>query len=108
MPTIPERLETATSLVEVDSGLLNSIVHGASTDPDVTTDGGAVKPIAKVVAEGEAATLAMIAAMGLYNRVAMPTTSGDPGAVGDFAVNGDELAIYVTATGWRFLTLFSK
>lgn len=48
-------LATEISRVATDAGLLHSIVHGASTAPDVVTEGGAVKPVAKVVAEAAAA-----------------------------------------------------
>lgn len=106
MPTIPERLETATAQVETDSGLLHDIVHGASSDPDVTTEGGDVKPIAKVVAEAEAAIAVFTS--GLVTRVSFPANTAASGAVGQFAINGDELAVYVTSIGWVFFTGFTK
>lgn len=112
MPTPAERLETAVASAEADVTLLHDITNGASTDPDVVTEGGNVKPVAKVVKEAEdaldAALVALAAGLGLYNRVAMPPTSATAGAVGDFAVSGDELAIYVATVGWRFLTFYSK
>jgi hypothetical protein len=43
------------------------------------------------------------------NLVTMPSASGDPGAAGDYAVNGDELAFYIASISeWRWITLFAK
>lgn len=106
MPTYAERLEAAVSKAETDTALLHEIVHGASTDPDVTTEGGDVKPVAKVVAEAEAVLAEFTS--GLVTRVAYPANTAAPGAVGQFAINGDELAIYVAGVGWMFFTGFTK
>lgn len=43
---------------------------------------------------------------GLVNRTTMPANTAATGAVGDFAVSGDTLAIYVASVGWVFFTGF--
>lgn len=48
MPTLSARLETAVSLVEVDSDLFHDIVHGGITDV-VVTEGGTVPSVAKAI-----------------------------------------------------------
>jgi lysophospholipase L1-like esterase len=53
MPTIPERLETATAQIEADAVKQHAITHGADDAADVVTEGGPVKPFAKVAKEGE-------------------------------------------------------
>ncbi len=55
MPTLQERLETATAQVETDTGVLNSIVHGPGSGEGalVSTNGGDVKTAAKAVADIE-------------------------------------------------------
>ncbi len=53
MLTLQERLETATTQVETDSGLLHDIVHGDAAT-EVATEGGNVKSAAKAIADLEA------------------------------------------------------
>ncbi len=36
-----------------------------------------------------------------------PSSSGSPGASGQYAINGDELALY-TSAGWRYTSLYAK
>lgn len=50
MPTLQERIEAATAVLESDAATMRAIVHGAVTDPDVITEGGAVAPLAKSIA----------------------------------------------------------
>lgn len=45
---------------------------------------------------------------GLRTKVAMPTASTDSGEVGHYAVDGDQLAIYIADLGWMFFTGFQK
>lgn len=53
MPTLQEQLQAAVVQTTTDSGLLHTIVHGdASTT--VTTEGGPVKSVAKVISENQA------------------------------------------------------
>ena len=42
----------------------------------------------------------------LRNKVTMPAATTDQGNPGDYAVDGDKLAIYVTGIGWMFFTGF--
>lgn len=44
----------------------------------------------------------------LKTRVAMPANTAASGAVGEYAVDGGQLAIYVSGTGWVFYTGFTK
>ncbi len=53
MATLQERLETATTQVETDSGLLHDIIHG-DVNTTVQTDGGPVKSVAKLFGDLEA------------------------------------------------------
>ncbi len=55
-----------------------------------------------------AASLVLKSTDGLHTRVAMPAATTDPGEVGQFAANGDELALYVAGTGWVFFTGHQK
>lgn len=45
-------------------------------------------------------------ATALGYKVAMPATTADAGAVGQYAVDGDKLAVYVASIGWLFFTGF--
>lgn len=53
MPTLQERIETATATIETDKGKLHDIVHGPASgaSSQVTTDNGLVKTVARVVQE---------------------------------------------------------
>lgn len=42
------------------------------------------------------------AGTGLTTSVAMPTATGDAGADGEYAIDGDQFAVYVAGTGWVF------
>lgn len=53
MPTLQERLESATAQVEGDAGKLHDIVHGDATTT-VATDNGDVDSVAKSIADLEA------------------------------------------------------
>lgn len=57
LPT-PEELSASVAQGIVDFGKLNDIVHGAADAPDVATDGGPVKPVAKLLATAETAASA--------------------------------------------------
>lgn len=60
MPTYSERLETAVTSAEVEAAKLYAIVNGAYNAADVVTAGGNVKPIAKVIYEGQQALAAAV------------------------------------------------
>lgn len=45
---------------------------------------------------------------GLNTKVTMPTATSDSGAAGEYAVDANQLAIYVAATGWMFFQGFQK
>lgn len=47
-------------------------------------------------------------ATALRNKVPMPAATTDQGNPGDYAVNGDEMAVYVEGTGWVFQTVYQK
>lgn len=53
MPTLQEQLQAAVVQTTTDSGLLHTIVHG-DANTTVTTEGGPVKSIAKVIGENQA------------------------------------------------------
>ena len=42
----------------------------------------------------------------LRSKVAMPTATTDSGEAGQYAIDGDKLAIYLDGTGWIFFTGF--
>ena len=48
MPNMQERLDAAVDKAEVDTGLLHNVVHGSITT-EVTTEGGKVPSVAKVL-----------------------------------------------------------
>lgn len=48
MPNMQERLDAAVDKAEVDTGLLHDVVHGSITT-EVTTEGGKVPSVAKVI-----------------------------------------------------------
>ena len=52
MPTLQEQLQAAVVQTTTDSGLLHAIVHGDATTT-VTTEGGPVKSVAKVITENQ-------------------------------------------------------
>ncbi len=52
MPTLQEQLQAAVVQTTTDSGLLHTIVHGDATTT-VTTEGGPVKSVAKVISENQ-------------------------------------------------------
>jgi hypothetical protein len=62
MPTINERLETATASLESDSAKAHDIVNGPASGAGstVSTDNGPVKTFANIVAAGEAALAAAV------------------------------------------------
>lgn len=56
-----------------------------------------------------AADIALKSDLGLHTRVAdFPAATADAGAEGQFAINGDELAVYVAGTGWVFFQGYQK
>ena len=48
MPTAQELNDAAQAVVD-DSAKLHAVVHGAFDDPDVITEGGNIKPLAKIL-----------------------------------------------------------
>lgn len=47
-------------------------------------------------------------ATALRTKVAMPAATTDQGNAGDYAIDGDKLAIYLVGTGWIFFTGFQQ
>lgn len=86
MPTLQEQLQAAVVQTTTDSGLLHTIVHG-DTNTTVTTEGGPVKSIAKVIGENQTE---------LANSIALVTTKRDE-AVAAAAAAGDAEANATTS-----------
>lgn len=63
--------------------------------------------VVTVNAAGDDISLTPMSA-GMLERVEMPANTAANGAVGEFAVNGDEFAIYVDSVGWIFFTGVQK
>ena len=76
MPTLQEQLQAAVVQTATDSGLLHTIVHG-DANSTVTTEGGQVKSIAKVIGENQAlltTSLSTLTEMPVsYTHLTLPT-----------------------------------
>lgn len=95
MPTIPERLETATESIEANQALLASIVNGAPTAPNVTVSGGSVRVISGVIADGQAAIAASVGSMAsavASSAASATSAAGSATTAGTYATNANTYA----------------
>ena len=75
MPTLAE-FEAQVNRLYVDAALFHAIIHGDAADPDVTTEGGPVPPVAKAIASlGAAPSLRTILGLTTYANIAAANTA---------------------------------
>ncbi len=99
MPTIAERIETATAALEAATGAQSLALAAAEASA-----------AASAASAAEAAATAAGLVGGLSSRVAFPATTASPGAAGEFSQDPatGELAIYLAGTGWLFYAGYGK